>query len=403
MNSLIRRVVAALFVLVLMLVPVASGAQGVSPFGESTPAAPDATPVPLEPIAWSIVETRDIEVDGMPVVLSPDGQWIAGIGPDDTICAWAIDSLAPTCADPGEYKPNMEALVWSPDSTAIAFTEDAARMMIDSDLYVFEVGTGVLTNLTDDGVVGGLPFSAEERAELVTPVDLGAAWSPDSQSLMVGRMFWTSEEQEQSPEIVSIPRSGGEPTVVATLDTGNPWGVVHPMIGLDDGTLVYTISTADPENPNEGIWLLEPGGEPVQVLAGTLDDAFPYLRLMDAARTPEGLIVSAFSMSLASQGAGREPYAFLLNVDTGDLVEMPADTSPTRFGPDGLSTLSLAMEGTEGMLVITGPAGDEVSLGPVPRSRFEFTLGIEWASNNTVFLASGVFSGMLVTLGHAGS
>ena len=51
------------------------------------------------------------------------------------------------------------------------------------------------------------------------------------------------------------------------------------------------------------------------------------------------------------------------------------------------------------MLVVTSPAGDEVLLGPVQRSRFELTLGIAWATNNTVFLASGVFSGTLVTLG----
>lgn len=390
---MVRRYAAAMALAMgTAVIPAIGTAQGVSPFGEATPVATAAP-------GWEIADIREIEVDGMPVALSPDGQWIAGTGPDWELCVWEIETLNPVCAEPGYYRPNAEAIVWSPDSTAVAFTEDAARLLVDSDLYVFELGTGVLSNLTDDDFVGPLMLTQEESEPDEVLVDLGPTWSPDGQTISFGRMFWTVENRgAKQPQILRIGRSGGKPEVLAELTTLSPWGVIYPMVELEGGRLVFSIATANPNNPNEGVWMLEPCKEPVEIVSGSGLDDFPSAQALDATVAPDGVLISGWSMPLATAGIGLDPYAFLVNADTGELDTLDPAMTPLRFGPDGLSTIALVVEENDGMLTITTPNGDVSSMGPVPRSRFEQTRGLDWASNNTVFIASGVSSGQLVTL-----
>jgi Tol biopolymer transport system component len=398
-NMLRRSIVGVGLTIGMAIVPVGGVAQGVSPFGGATSPAGEATPVAAASVTWEIVETREIEVEGMPVALSPDGQWIAGTGRDWELCVWEIETLEPTCAEPGNYQVDPEALVWSPDSRAVAFTQDTARRLIDSELYVFELETGQLGNLTDDGFDGRLPLNPEHGEPVPVLIDLGPTWAPDSQSIAFGRSFWTAEERgAQQPQILRIDRAGGEPQVLAELTTESPWGVMYPMFEVAGGTLVFAISPADPNNPNEGIWMLEAGGEPIQIVAGTGLADFPYARAVDATDSPDGVLISGWSISLAGQGMGLEPYAFVANAESGDVVTLGPGMTPVRFGPDGVSTIAIVVEGNDGVLTVTAPDGEVSSMGPVPRSRFEQTRGLDWASNNTVFLCSGLSSGHLVTL-----
>ena len=371
-------------------------AQGVSPFGEATPATNEATPIATAPSGWEIVDIREIDVDGMPVALSPDGQWIAGTGPDREFCIWDIETLNPICAEPGDYRPHAEAIVWSPDSTAVAFTEDALRTFIDSDLYVFELGSGTLVNLTDDGFSGGMSIMGDESAT-VPLLDLGPAWMSDGQSLAFSRIHGIDRDGPM-PEILQIDRAGGDPALLATLEVDMPSAMVAPMIALQDGRLVYSVDTARPDNPNNGIWMLAPGDEPVQIVSGTDRDEFPFSRLVDAVNSPDGVLISGISLSLFSTGRGQEPYAFVINAETGDVAMLEGGISPLRYGPDDVSTIAMNFEGDDGFLTITAPNGEVSFLGPVQRSRYQVDRGLDWATNNTVFLASGVSNDQLVTL-----
>jgi hypothetical protein len=55
------------------------------------------------------------------------------------------------------------------------------------------------------------------------------------------------------------------------------------------------------------------------------------------------------------------------------------------------------------MLTIVVPNGEVSLLGPVPRSLYDISRGLEWSASNTIFIASGVSSGTLVTIAPAGS
>ena len=60
----------------------------------------------------------------------------------------------------------------------VAFSQGPFSHGYDSDIFVFERKTGILTNLTDDDYEGTSIFPPRHLATL--PVDLYPAWSADS-------------------------------------------------------------------------------------------------------------------------------------------------------------------------------------------------------------------------------
>ncbi len=76
------------------------------------------------------------------MTLSPDGQWIAGIGPEgDQFCIWNVETLIVDCDD--QFQPiHAESITWSPDSTAVAYSLDLLMRFYDSDVFVYDVKRG---------------------------------------------------------------------------------------------------------------------------------------------------------------------------------------------------------------------------------------------------------------------
>jgi hypothetical protein len=60
------------------------------------------------------------------------------------------------CSDLDDRGISLEdrTVVWSPDSTTIAFSENAFVTFVDGDLWTMDATTGELVNLTDDGFDG---------------------------------------------------------------------------------------------------------------------------------------------------------------------------------------------------------------------------------------------------------
>src|SRR5690606_13981681 len=129
---------------------------------------------------------------GSPITMSPDGAWIAGIGPEFALCIWDVATMEPTCDQAERIPIAAESLVWSPDSTAVAFTEDAFRSAYESDIHVYEVGVSESVNITDDGIEGGL-FDLPDEGPL--PGDVMPVWTSDSQSLVFARSDFALEER----------------------------------------------------------------------------------------------------------------------------------------------------------------------------------------------------------------
>jgi len=152
-----------------------AGAQETSP--EASPAAsPAASPVGSEGGAgWRVADERRLAIDGEPVTLSPDGRWVAGRGPEQEFCVWEIETLDAVC-DGQDLAIRPESIAWAPDSSAVAFALEAAKFLIDSDIYVFEVADRELNNLTDDGI--------EEVDLLGDDVDAVEFYQPDEENIV---------------------------------------------------------------------------------------------------------------------------------------------------------------------------------------------------------------------------
>ncbi len=155
---------------------------------------------------WEVTGRDGVFIEDELITLSPDGQWIAGIDMDNAFCVWELATGDATCAG-ADLDIDRETIRWAPDSTAVAFSHGPLEYAQDTDIFVFERETGVLTNLTDDGYEG-TSFSPEIDA---LPVDLYPNWSADSQTLTFIRCDVATTDRLFTTELVSIPRAGGEP------------------------------------------------------------------------------------------------------------------------------------------------------------------------------------------------
>ncbi|HYH11176.1 MAG TPA: hypothetical protein VD789_02385, partial [Thermomicrobiales bacterium] len=322
-------------------------------------ASPVASPAANDPDAggWSIAETRRLDIESRYPVLSPDGTMLAGVDGDGYFCVWDVVTLSPECVE--ERLPIREgAITWSPDGTAVAFPLDAVYRGYESDIYVFELATGALTNITDDGVEGSLL----DTFDFDPPADDVPAWSPDSQQLIFVRSL-RGDDDPGTTTIMQIDRAGGEPIEVLPIDVEQPFAIWMPMFWLPDGTLLYAQSANQLDDPRNGIWKvgMEDGSSPLQIAPGADTSESPGAMLVGVDAERGQAIV--FSLMLANQfGAGEGQLLYwLVDIATGERESFPAlpaddGSAPVvldvAYAPDG-SAILLATLTADGVELVT--------------------------------------------------
>jgi Tol biopolymer transport system component len=350
-------------------------------------ASPEASPV-TSGAGWRIAGDREIDLDTRHAVLSPDGALVAGVGPEDTICVWVVETLAASCAD--ERLPiREETIVWSPDGTAVAFALDAIRLLYESDIYVYDVQRGQLANLTDDGVEGDLL----DTIDADPPMDDVPTWSPDSRRIAFVRSY-RGDEEPGSTTIMRIDRAGGEPVEVLPLDVDEPFAIWLPMHWLPDGTLLYSQMAHELGDPRNGVWKVgvDDGSSPLQIAPGAEESDIPGPTI--SAVDPASGTAIVYSYLLAGQfGAGADqPLFWLVDLATGDRSPLPTPPGDARviaagFAPDGGTILLVTMSSEGAVLMTMDPATGEVApLDPVLRDMTFRPVAPQWAANNTVLL-----------------
>ena len=406
--------------LIVFLAMVASTvAQSVAPGPRITP---EASPSPALPEAateqaggWTVADRQDIKVDGQPVAISPDARWIAGIGPDANFCVWEVETLDPTC-DGEELAVQPETIVWAPDSRAVAFSLEAAKYFVDSDIYVFDVEKGELADLTDDGENGPIGFETDPARGPVS-LDIYPAWSPDSSQLLFSRTNWNAENRATT--LMTIDRAGGEPELLFTLAPPEPLIIYSPMYWLGDDSILFSVWHADPDNGQNGIWKRSPSGKLTKVLAGDSTAQVPMPRITSV--TEDGRIATVFSAILQAQyGAeGTSKVYFVVDLQTGDAIDVlptvgqnVTDTLtvdaqvvslPARLSADDKQVVYAVRQGNGQQLVIADTATGDATFLPfdetfAPVAYFQ---GLELAAGNTLFIptnGSGAGTGVILTL-----
>lgn len=365
--------------------------------------------------AWHVADQRELEIDGDPLSLSPDGQWIAGSGPDNAFCVWEVEGLDPECsADPYPLAP--ESIVWAPDSSAVAFSLDFARLLVESDIYVFDVETAEIANLTDDGVED---LSVEDLSDATEPIliDVFPAWSLDGSELTFARTDFSADVR--STTLLTVSRGGGEPAELLALDAEYPILINSPMRWLEDGSLLFTQWPPDLDDPAAGLWRLDPGDDPVRIVEGSEDDEYPIPIVTDVMEVDGRTVVLGFSPLLATTSTPDidRSLGFALDLESGELEpleefvgidnsgleigEQSRIFAPARAAPDG-SALIVGIGGFgPGTLAIAEPgAGDPPApLDIEPRFvPFAAIQGYAWASNDTVLIPRSEGPDLLITL-----
>ncbi|MGN6483546.1 MAG: hypothetical protein ACTHMX_04015 [Thermomicrobiales bacterium] len=351
------------------------------------PATPAASPVAGG--ALSLADLRAFSVEGQPVAISPDGKWVAGPGPDRDFCIWDVATLKPQCASDRKPLPvQLETVTWAPDSSAVAFSLDAARLLVDSDIYVMDID-GTLHDLTDDGDNDEVSL-AQDAPDV--PVDMYPAWSPDSSQLVFARTTWRGDNR--STALYAIGREGGEPDRRLVVSPQEPFVIYSPLHWLDDGTILFSVLHADPENRQNGVWRLTGSGGVERIIAGDETAEIPTPFVNDV--SPDGRWATVFSLSVANQFTSDTPAYFIVDLATGETVPVAvANPAPGArivavgtFLPDGKSILSVEVVGNRPRLVRSGLDGAALASVDLPEKAVgpASYRGLSITDDGTVFM-----------------
>jgi hypothetical protein len=360
-----------------------------------TPAASPGTSPVAATTTWQITEVREIEIPALYTtshpVLSPDGRWLSGVDDEGAVCIWDIATLAPTCAG-ADLRIDPESMTWAPDSTAVAFTLDAMRAAEESDLYIYDLETGALTNLTDEGIAGSLLTEAVTSEALI---DTLPAWSPDSQELAFVRSV--RRDGLRTTTLMRMARGGGMPTEVLRLDVDELFAVWLPLTWLPDDSLLYTVGASDPRDAAalDGVWRVGvEGTDPRKIVPGNAEAEIPGALVGDV--DPAGTTALVYSFSLLGEFMfGLDtPLFWLLDVASGALAPIPTPPPDgpesthvigATFSPDGGTVLLVTMEPGLGWgLAVLDVPTREISMLPGEPIEPFLPGAPQWAANDTV-------------------
>lgn len=221
---------------------------GVAAAQETTPAWTLTSVEPLSDLLGDDYESTEF------VYLAPDGSALAWQTGNSSLAVYSFaDHETVSYPWPEEFSGlgRYSMPSWSPDSQYFAFNESVFDLVIESDLWLLDRGTGEIINRTDDGLVGDW-FNAEKPLSL----DYMPTWNPATNDLYFFRS--TRLDEGDKTELYLLPVERDEPKLAADLtDDILVFSIYRPAVISPDGTRVAVISRGSGlENAKNGLWLL---------------------------------------------------------------------------------------------------------------------------------------------------
>ena len=361
--------------------------------------------------SWQVAESVNIDTDGFAPVLSPDGRWVAGLKDLDErqLCVWKVSTGEERCNGESERVADA-SIAWSPDSRQVAYSQNGHQL--DSDVFVLDVRSNSLTNLTEDDVDD---LKAGSTARQFVIYDQWPAWSPDGTELAFIRILNPRDDEGQrqlslarvileTGQVVRGPEMVTEEPLTLVAETV---GMITPLLWLEDGTVVFAIRGG---RDITGVYTSDViSGLPVRI---ETDPAIPV------AKTPV--------LTGATAGGGRLTFYWLwediaiddefyrygwfdrvsseLNPLVFDAPLGQAVAAPPRFSPDG-TALVYGFSGDEAtnrdstILVQDIESGEAlVVMEGVSLQLWEGVPGLEWTANDQLVLPLDDGSFEVVTL-----
>lgn len=199
------------------------------------------------------------------ISISPDGKTLVGIDNSDHLYFFKAGSNefpVETNALPEVGVINPYSVSWSPDSSRIAFSLDAWRLMRDSDIFVADVNSGELTNVTPEG--------HEKEADTLmnepdVDIDMFPVWLDDDTLL-----FARHKGVDSSPQLMTLSLADEGISPWINLGHAGIQYVGTPLWRLSDGSLVFSAPTDGRGRPGHRIMIISPDGEVRDVDPGGL-------------------------------------------------------------------------------------------------------------------------------------
>jgi Tol biopolymer transport system component len=189
--------------------------------------------------------------------LSPDGKTLLYNSKRGT-CGRGVDGSNEHCLG-NDVNGGLDvgSAAWSPDGGRLALTNEFA-LGLEPDLWVLDVHSGQLANLTDDHVTTTISVNTTEFPNGAT-VDVYPSWSADGQQLRFVR-----RQSADRSTLMSIPSGGGGPKPLRSIDTN--WERLQQVAWTKD-TIAWL--SGSPQGGDGEVWVADlVGGEPRKLLDG---------------------------------------------------------------------------------------------------------------------------------------
>lgn len=349
--------------------------------------------------------------------LSPDGKWFFGLG-QGTICIYAADALAEKVCSNWNTTLDPNSIAWSPDSTRVAFTENL-NALTESDIWVFDIQSGGLNDITNDNLEGDLSTSLQRAKTSTKDINLDSmpVWSPDGKTLAFVR---SSYGDTQQTTICLIPPAGGEVIKLIIADEQHSLAVWHAMRWTPDGNkILFNIIVLEDTSGKNGIWIVDKNGKNSRQLVKE-KEGWGYPALYDVSVKGDRALIGYPRALVRADKNPNLCFYEILDLKTGNLTpliqppvgtDQPSDQpvyySPTQvaFSPDGTKILyqynKAGSDQPIPQLVVRDVNGTTEQLLDNKLIYLGEDVGptLFWAQNDTIYLMTGPGLGILYTLG----
>jgi hypothetical protein len=249
----------------------------------SSPAFAQEPDIPVASIQALIgAESRPYGLD-----LAPNGEAIAWFDPNEGLCFYTFSSASRSCLTvewPEVFKgyANLVHLEWSPDSNKILVWVDMfiPNPPIDTDIWIVDIQSGQVANLTDDGFDGFLATQLEDGTYHISeaPVEFSPIWSHNSEEVFFLRTSLNENSYPSWAQLRLESTSIGSLQNKVLYDFGEIYRVRRTPLALSgDGKTIALYLSENQNNSatsTEGIWLFNIEEETLSWLLAT-EDLFP--------------------------------------------------------------------------------------------------------------------------------
>lgn len=323
-------------------------------------------------------------------ILSPDGSRFIYIKGND-ICLYSIDGEKGECVtlDKGATV-DMDSVRWSPDGTKLAFSEDFIDLFRDSDIWLYDVTTNQLTDLTPMPN-RRLKVIGNTDPTIIYTVDMIPQWSLDSQSLYFIRYSF-NQGKDARPDFYKINLKDNSTEEIARVDAQYAITTYALVLSPDNTQLAYNIDTQG--RGKDGIWFLDIATKKANLVAAPVENTIPstYQYSLDGKLL---LVIGRDRSAATHQPKSDASRIYTLPVSGGRQQNLNNDmyVDAAGWGPKGsdlaYTTYDPLNKDKDGLYITEQPGqiGDLVLPGHFIAPSFRGLIPLFWAANSTLLLS----------------